>query len=168
MTVAGIVPGAVLNAPAAGTSTFAVTAHTDGSGQVELSLDSRVSVITHTAFAASDTQLYAVGGAGNLGNFTMSADGAYTGQEKIVIRDDVLAGDAKLVITKSHLSGGTVGSATILLKDEANGAATKAPRLLHLIWTGQAWAHMNVHGLVASANALNNADKAVLLGVTGQ
>ena len=102
ITVAGIVPGSVVNDADAGTSGFSIS-ETDGSGQAALSLSKRVSVLSTTAFAASDTQLYNAGGAGNLALFTLE-DGAYTGQEKVIIRDgsDTLAGDMKVEIDNAH------------------------------------------------------------------
>ena len=144
-TVFVLTPGALNKSFDAGTTgdgvvDAAFATETDGSGQVALTLDKRVSVLGQTAANTGDAEIT------GQDQLTL-ANGAYAGQEKVIF----LAGtgtEAQTVTLTGYTSAGDAGLDTLTLTlTHANLTACNA----HLLWDGAGWALLASNGTVAIA-----------------
>ena len=87
-------------------------------------------------------QVHATGGSTDLPIFVLG-DGLYTGQEKIIIRDDIIA-TATISVdpTNAYIEAHTsILTNQVWVFTAQTGSAV--PRLLHLMWAGAAWVTKN-------------------------
>ena len=152
-TIYGIVPGKTLTAASAGTSGFTLVDDSRGSGQAALSLDKMVSVIQAPAAAGGNGVIAADGTAGKLGKYTL-ADGTYTGQRKLIIRDDAVNVAVNLNVSKGHNDDGS----DVVNEDVVFVASTDKdmPRIFNCVWTGAGWARLNPVTQAAGTTGINS------------
>lgn len=124
----------------AGHETAATCTTTDGSGQLALTVDKRVSVIGQTAATGLNAEITGQNA------FTL-ANGAYAGQEKVILLDGI-GTEAHTVTLTGYTSAGDngLGALTMTLTHAANTACNA-----HLLWDGAGWVLLASNGGVAVA-----------------
>lgn len=142
ITIYRVDAGAVNQDDDVGTSTGAMTLSTDGAGQNALTLDKRVSIVVLPTPGSGDAvPTNADGAATDLEPFTL-ADGAYVGQEKVIIRNDAVNTPCDVDVATMHDDDGGAVETDEPLVFIASSTQVMT-RIAHLIWTGEGWARLN-------------------------
>ena len=143
-------PGALLAAPDAGTSGFTLTS-SDGAGQLALTPKKRVSIIeAPTALGGNTTTV-------PTSSYTL-AGGSWVGQEKLIVRNDVINVDLTVEIATINIddSSGIDATATAVFPADTSTADGEdaSARVLDLIWIGDRWLQrgQNTVGAATGAN----------------
>ena len=144
ITIFTTVPAPMTKSFSAGTATSLITVGTitNGAGKGSYTLGSQKVHVLQCAPFNTGNEAEGNHNGSLLSKYTLG-DGTYTGQEKIIIRDDTVATNGIIVTAakiyrENHAEINTTTDVTFTAQ-----ASSAVPRILHLIWAGAAWVVLN-------------------------